>query len=130
MGLSLRQIVTFLSGHIPPDAHRVFIDGEEKGKCTRASFRTVVVLSGLEFPVDYAYELDGATTTLSSRMRIQGLGAGGREQIKVNGKDVTGDDVVIGFEAPNAYVEFRFKDGETPRSVKFVAPLKDYSPGG
>ncbi|MGV3617235.1 MAG: hypothetical protein ACO1SV_18055 [Fimbriimonas sp.] len=126
---TLKQIVSFLSGlHIPAASHRVIVDGTEKGECTAASFRSVVTLRGLEFPVDYAYRLDGVETKLSSRLRSQGLGAGGRESIKVNGQDVTEDDVLIGFDGdgvPSVYVEFRYKaDGET-HSVKFIAPLPE-----
>lgn len=84
-------------------------------------------LHGLEIPVEYAYLLSGEETTLSSRLRTQGLGKGGREQIKVNGKDVQGDDVIIAFEAsgvpPKATVEFRFALDGIQKTVTFVAPL-------
>jgi hypothetical protein len=132
MVLSIDQVIRFLSGlHVDPEQHTVLIDGIQKGRCTRASFRTVFSFKGVEFPVDYAYMSDGVETTLSSRLRKQGLGQGGREEIRVNGKDVVADDVLIGFEAgngsPSAYVEFRYAESEGggKRSVKFVAPLKD-----
>lgn len=129
--IPLAKIVKFLSGaHVPAGEHIVVIDGEQSGTCTQASFRTILGWRGLEFPLDYAFSLDGTTTKLSARLRMQGLGSGGREQIKVNGVDVTGDDVLVGFEAedplrPTAYVEFRFNAGEGDRSIKFLAPLED-----
>ena len=126
--IKLSDIIKFLSGlNVSPENHTVLLDGEPKGDCTRASFRSVVSLSGLEFPVDYAYKFEDKETTLSARLRSQGLGKGGREQIKVNGAGVKGDDVLVGFEldgiTPIAYVEFRYLDGDTERSVKFLAPL-------
>jgi hypothetical protein len=124
--ISLFQVINFLKGaHVPPSQHKVFIDDVEKGVCTKASVRTVLSLGGLEIPVDYAYTLDGSETTLSARLRTQGLGAGGREQIKVNGHDVQSDDVVISFDGShgNAVVEFRFTDENRAQRVKFVAPL-------
>jgi hypothetical protein len=132
MGLTLPTIVRFLSGSVEPGNHVVVIDGQEsEATCTRASVRTVFGLGGLEIVVDYAYELGGTTSTLSSRLRRQGLGSGGREQIKFNGKDVTADDVITGFEGsdtlnPVGYIEFRFVAEGQNRSIKFVASLRDF----
>ena len=128
--LSLRQLVAFLGGlSVAPEAHRVIVDGREGARCTRASFRSVFGITGVEFPVEYAYvEGDAPEVVLTSRLRTQGLGAGGRERLLVNGKDVEGEDVLVSFSvdgAPSASVEFRWKEGGTARSVRFLAPLDD-----
>jgi len=127
MSLSLSSIITLLKKHAAAADHVVFIDGEEKGDCTHASFRVVVSLSGVEFPVDYAYQLDGQTTTLSSRVRREGLAAHGHEQILVNGQDVDNDDVLIGEDSsagiPGLFVEFKYSQEGVEHRVKFVAPL-------
>lgn len=127
MALGLSDIISLLLKHVDAEDHVVFVDGEQKGTCTRASFRFVVTLRGIEFPVDYAYELEGATHTYSSRPSRGGLGKGGREQIKVDGQEVEGDDVIVGADddtgLPGLHVEFRYKQGGTDHSVKFVAPL-------
>lgn len=127
MAISLTDIARLLSKHADPSEHTVFVDGEQTGTCTRATLRIVFSLSGVEFVVDYAYELDGKKTTFSSRLRSGGLGAGGREQILVNGQDVENDDVVIGADdstgLPGFYVEFKYTDHGTAKRVKFAAPV-------
>ena len=128
MSISLRTIAEILDKSAKPEDHIVEVNGERMGTCTRASFRIVFSWSGVEFPVDYAYELEDESVALSSRLRSQGLGKGGREQITVNGQDVEEDDVLIGMEADNLYVEFRYRDGvgEPLESVKFMAPLNKF----
>ena len=119
-----------LSKSAPPSAHLVFVNGQPGGKCLQASFRTVFSLSGIEFVLAYARESGNARVTYSSRVRPQGVGAGGREQILVNGQDVDRDDVLIGMDdsaGPGSlYVEFRFSEGGKDQSVKFVAPISAF----
>ena len=128
MALTLDAIIKLLSKHADPKDHVVFIDGEQKGTCTHASFRVVLSFpKGLEFPVDYSYVLDDETTKLRSRVRREGLDAGGNEQILVNGKDVDHDDVLIGLDdsagIPGLFIEFKYMEAGVDKRVKFVAPL-------
>src|SRR5690348_10648522 len=96
MAFTLPDLARLLGHHADPAQHVVLVDGKRKGTCTEASFRLVLSLTGLEFVVDYAYELDGSRTALTSRLRSQGLGVGGREHILVNGQAVANGDVVVG----------------------------------
>ena len=130
--LSLRQLVAFLGGlSVVPEAHRVIVDGQPGAVCTRAEFRTVFGITGVEFPVEYAYADLGKETVLEARLRTQGLGRGGRERLRVDGKDVEAEDVLVSFTTeggPAASVEFRWSEGGTVRSVRFLAPLQDAAP--
>ncbi|MDI9641392.1 hypothetical protein QPK87_06945 [Kamptonema cortianum] len=126
MALSLHQIITLLTKSADPSAHTVTVNGQPGGSCTRASFRVVWSMSGVEFVVDYGRQSGGATTMYSSRVRGQGLGSGGHEQILVNGQHVSDDDVQIGMDSsagPALYVEFLFRDATGNQRVKFSAPL-------
>lgn len=131
--LTLRQLVAFLGGlSVSPESHRVVVDGQPGAVCTKADFRTVFGLAGVEFPVEYAYVDLGKETVLRARLRSQGLGRGGRERLTVDGKQVEGEDVVVSFGTeggPSASVEFRWSEGGVARSVRFLAPLEDAVPG-
>ena len=126
--LSLRQLVTFLGGlNVPPEAHRVVVDGREGAVCTRARFRSVFGLSGVEFPVEYAYRDGAGEVVLESRLRVGGLGVGGRERLTVDGRDVDAEDVVVSFVVeggPQAVVEFRWTEAGAPRDVRFLAAAR------
>lgn len=131
MPISLLQLADILRKHASAGDHTVIVDGEDKGKCcTHASFRMVFSFSGVEFPVDYAYSLDGQTHTFRSRLRREGIGSGGREQIMVDGKDVDDDDVIVGSSSidgmPAVHVEFRYSDQGKPHSVIFAAPVSAF----
>lgn len=127
MGLSLLDIIKLLNRHAEPKDHKVFVDGTEKGTCSRASFRPVISFGhGLEFVLDYTREDAGVKTTYSSRLHQNQLGAGTGDKILVNGQDVDNDDVIIGSDSSaglgSVYVEFKFsKDGADHR-IKFAAP--------
>lgn len=127
MGLTLRQIILLLNRQARPEEHVVFVDGERRGRCTRASLRPVLSLRGFEIVLDYAFVDGSDTTALSTRLRGQGVGEGGREQILVNGQDVSNDDVLLGGDdstgAPSLYVEFKFTQDGQDRRIKFAAPL-------
>jgi len=131
MAISLTDIARLLSQHADPKEHKVFINDVESGTCTRATLRAVFSIGGVEFPVDYAYELNGKRTSFSSRLRTGGLGTGGREQILVNGQDVENDDVLIGADnstgVPGFYVEFKYTENGTENRVKFAAPVTAFA---
>jgi len=86
--------------------------------------------SRIEFPVNYAYMEGDKEVTLASRPSGKGLAAGGREQVKVNGEVKANGDVIVGADDdtdfPGLHVEFRWAEGETKHSVKFVAPLSKF----
>lgn len=127
MSLALTEIITLLRKHAAAEDHVVFIDGDKRGKCSHASFRVVFSLHGVEFPLEYAYEEGASTTTFRSRVRREGLPAGGHEQILVNDQDVEHDDVIIGSDdsagVPGLYVEFKYSKAGNDHRVKFVAPM-------
>jgi hypothetical protein len=127
MALTPDAIIKLLSKHAEPKDHMILINGEQKGTCTHASFRVVFSLTGVEFPVDYTYVLDEEPTNLRSRVRREGLAAGGHEQILVNGKDVDHDDLLVGLDdsagTPGLFIEFKYTESGADKRVKFVAPL-------
>src|SRR5437667_12767523 len=97
MKITLTEIADLVQKHADALDHVVFVDGVNKGKCcTHASIRPVLSAKGFEFPVDYAYELDGTKMSFKSRLHREDLGQSGREKIHVNGKSVEDDDVVLG----------------------------------
>lgn len=131
MALSIQSIITLFAKSAPPAEHTVTIDGEVKGTCLHAAFKPVFSLKGFELVLDYTYALGTTSTTLHSRMRAQGAGAGGKEQILVNGQNVDEDDVVIGADdsagVGTIYVEFKYTEGVNRHRVKFSAPVSAFS---
>jgi len=130
MALSLTDIIRLLQHHVDAADHFVFVDGAQNGVCTHADFHMSVSWSRIEFPVNYAYMEGDKEVTLASRPSGKGLAAGGREQVKVNGEVKANGDVIVGADDdtdfPGLHVEFRWAEGETKHSVKFVAPLSKF----
>lgn len=125
----LNLVTKFIEG-AEPEEHTVFVNGTKTGTCIRATAEDIsTLLGGFKVKFRYSYQ-DGETTTHHyARVRAQGLGKGGREQIEVNSKEVFNDDVILGTTeldgVPAISIEFRYslEEGGDTTSVKYVVPV-------
>lgn len=122
MSMSPMDLLRILFSGIPASDHIVSVNDVRKGPVTSANAR----LDGGIAKFDYQFQMDGSQVTVQGESPLHVVGRpGGPDRIVVNGREVEGDDIVIGYRIVTSglaiVITFKFMTEDGPRKIRIDA---------